>query len=118
MSAEDRELARANGLIAPQYFNKDTDRYDILEGRDGAAFYVVKGTIVKDYVADNQDVIKNYSEPKFGISIVNDGESDVTFTVNGMTILVRPREAFDGLFEAFINVQVTATDNFRMVVTE
>lgn len=118
MSAENRELVRANGVIAPQYYNSDTDRYEFLQGIGGAAWYRVRGTVVKDVINDDENVTKNYPDEMYGFSIVNDGTSDLTFNINGLEIIVKENEAFSNLFDGFTQIEINASDDFRAVVMQ
>lgn len=102
----------------PQYFNPITDQYEVLIGRDGANSFIEKGRIVKDAFNSSAPVTKSYNSQMSGFGIVNDGEADLSFTINEFTIIVKPHETFDDLFEPFYSVTVTATDAFRAVVRE
>lgn len=119
MSATDKELVKAaGGIPAPQYYNPFNDRYETITGRNGANSFIEKGRVVKDAFNSTESVTKSYSTPMFGFGIVNDGETDLTFSINSFTIVVKPYEAFDDLFEPFTSVTITATDAFRAVVRE
>lgn len=111
-------IKAAGGLPAPQYFNNKTGRYEVLTGRDGANSFIEKGRIVKDYIRSDKSEQRSYPTGMSGFAIVNDGNSDLTFTINGMEILVEPFESFDDLFDPFTEVIITATDRFRAVVRE
>jgi hypothetical protein len=51
-----------------------------------------------------------------GFAVQNDGNANLTFTINGLTITVKPTEGFEDIFEPFTSVQVNATGAFRAVV--
>lgn len=118
MAAIDKPLVRAQNTPAPQYFNKQANQYEVIEGRNGANSFIEKGRIVKDAFNGTTSVTKAYGSPMFGFAITNDGLANLTFTINGLTISVMPGETFDDLFEPFNGVAITATDAFRSVVRE
>lgn len=124
MSAQDQPLKKAQGVPLPQFFNKDGNFYEEQTGRDGAAWYHQRGTVVKDSIIGSANVTKTYNSSMYGFGIVNDasrddtGASDLTFTIGGLTIVVKPRESFDNLFTPFTSVSITATKPFRAVVRE
>lgn len=118
MSATDQELLRAQGTPAPQYFNEKENKYEVITGRHGANAFIEKGRIVKDAFNGSSNITKTYNTNMYGFGIVNDGAADLTFSINGFTILVKPHETFDDLFEPFQLVTVNATDTFRAVVRE
>jgi hypothetical protein len=51
-----------------------------------------------------------------GFGIINTGASDLTFTINDITITVSSGESFENVFESFSSVVVTATDTFKAIV--
>lgn len=59
-----------------------------------------------------------YTCPKScnAFSIKNDGSSNLSFTINGITITVKPNEEFSDSFEWFSEVTVTTTVAFRALV--
>lgn len=117
MSATDQELVKAGGKIAPQYYNKTDNGYQHLEGFGGAAFYMLRGSMVIDYVSGSATVTKNYDEPVYGFALANDGEDDVTIAFGTMTILVKPGETFDDHFKVgHASLTVNATTAYRLVV--
>lgn len=118
MAAEDKPLLLAQNRPAPQYFNKRLNQYEAIEGRNGANSFIEKGRIVKDVINGTSNVTKGYASPMFGFGIVNDGLADLTFTINGLTVTVKPGESFDDLFEPFTGVVISASGAFRSVVRE
>jgi hypothetical protein len=52
------------------------------------------------------------------LAVINDGASDITFTVNNITVTVKPNETFDDDFESFNSVLVTTTVAYRLVCRE
>lgn len=118
MSAENREMVKANGLTAPQYYNPAIDGYEYLHGVGGAAWYRVRGTVVKDTISASVDVTRSYGEDMYGFSIINDGVDDVTFTIGNIMLTIKENEAFSSLFEPFRTVNITATGDFRAVIMQ
>lgn len=118
MSETNQPLVRSQGIIVPQYFNRKENRYEVITGRNGANAFIEKGRIIKDAFSGSEDVTKSYNTPMFGFGIVNDGEEELSFTINEFTIVVAPFETFDDLFEPFKTVTVNAADRFRAVVRE
>lgn len=107
-----------NNKPIPQYYNPSTDSYEPIYGRDGANSFIERGRIVKDVFSASKNVTKEYETEMFGVGIVNDGLSDVTVKINGLSILIKPGESFDDLFEPFKKIQFIATGSFRAVIRE
>jgi len=118
VAAQDKPLVRAQGVPAPQYYNAKTQQYEVIEGSYGANSFIERGRLVKDVFNGSSTVSKTYATNMYGFGIVNDGEADLTVTINTFDIVVRPGESFDDLFDPFQSLIVTATDNFRAVVRE
>lgn len=117
MSATDQELVKAAGKIAPQFFNTTENGYQHLEGFAGAAFYMLRGSMVIDYFSGSETVTKNYTEDVHGFALANDGEEDVTISFGTMSIIVKPGETFDDHFKVgHTSLTVNATTAYRMVV--
>lgn len=116
MSAENSELAKANGLAAPQFYNPKTGRYEHLHGTDGAAWYRVRGTVTKDVIHEAEDSTRSYGEDMYGFSIINYGVDDVVFTIGNITMTIKENGAYGSLFEPFRTVSVAATGEFQAVV--
>lgn len=116
MSAYDQPLVKAQGIPAPQYYNAGTNTYEPITGEYGANRFIERGRIVKDAFSGNANVTKSYGEEMFGLGIVNDGESDLTVTLNGFTLVLKAGESFDDLFDAFTSFSITATGAYRTVV--
>ena len=55
--------------------------------------------IIKDYFEGNSNVTKTYQEDMMGFRITNDHDTaPLTFTINSITISVKPKETFRGKF--------------------
>lgn len=76
------------------------------------------GKTVKDAFSGNATVTKTYGTAKTGILLTNDGASDVTMTVNGLTNTIKPTEVFDMLFDPFTSVTITTTSAYRAWISE
>lgn len=118
MSATDQELLRTKNGNAPQYYNPNTDRYEVLTGRDGANSFIEKGRVVKDVIIGSKSITKTYATPMSGFGIVNNSVETLTFIINGMEIPVEENEAWDDLFEPFNTVIINAAGAFKAVVRE
>lgn len=116
MSAQDQPLVRAQGVPAPQYFNRNTNSYEVIEGEFGANRFIERGRIVKDAFGGNASGTFNYGENMYGLGIVNDGETDVIVDINDITIILKAGESFDDLFDPFTLFTITASGPYRTVV--
>lgn len=76
----------------------------------------VTGSNVKDYIEGTVNVTRTYGTPMRGFAIQNDGTQNLTFTINGMTIPVKPTQGWDDTFDPFTTVQINATGAFVAVV--
>ena len=111
-------LTDRNGKPVPQYFNPKTNQFEPIEGGYGANSFIERGRIIKDAFKGSSTVTKSYPTKMYGFAIVNDGESDLTVSINAFNIVVKPSEAFDDLFDPFTSVTVTGNTAFRAVVRE
>ncbi|MBO0586109.1 hypothetical protein [Sporosarcina sp. E16_8] len=118
MGATDKELVRAKGDPAPQYFNPLTNRYEVITGRDGANMFVQMGTIAAESWQGSANETKVFPSNRYGFSIVNDGNSDVSFTINGNTRVVKKYESYSALFRPFVAVAIVTTSAYRAEVLE
>ena len=116
MSAYEQPLVKAQGIPAPQYFNEKTNAYEPITGEYGANRFIERGRIVKDAFSGDSTTSKTYNTPMFGLGIVNDGSSDLSVSLNGFTIVLKPGESFDDLFDAFTSFTITGNSAFRTVV--
>jgi hypothetical protein len=89
----------------PQYYDPFTD-----------TFKPLLNPKVRDSFSNTTNVTKNYTNPMCGFAIQNDGTANLTVTINGMTITVKPTEGFEENFEPFTQVQVVASGAFRAIV--
>jgi hypothetical protein len=115
MSANNQELQTANGKIAPQFYDEDNDVYVIAKGTDGVPYYRARGTVAMESWT-NLAPISTFTSARYGFSIVNDGNADLTFTINGNIRTVKVGESYSALFEAFTAVTINATSAYRAEV--
>lgn len=102
----------------PQYFNKQTNMYEVIEGRDGANSFIQLGTVAQESWEGSVNITKTFPANRYGFSIMNDGTADLAFTINGNTRTVKPGEGYNALFPAFTSVTITATSAYRAEVLE
>lgn len=69
--------------------------------------------IIKEAFNGTASLTKTFSQAMTGIGIANDGANDLSFTVLGITLIVKPGEAFEGFFDPFITVTFSAQGAFR-----
>lgn len=117
-NVSDKEVVRAKNIPAPQYYNEETSQFEVLTGRNGANSFIEKGRVVHDVFNGESSITKTYAKPMSGFGIVNDGVADLTFLINGFSVLVKQNESWDDLFTPFTEVTINATDSFRAVVRE
>lgn len=107
-----------NNKPVPQYYNPKTDQYEPIVGNYGANSFIERGRIIKDAFNGSSTTIKNYLTKMYGFAIVNDGDSDLSVSINSFNIVVKSGESFDDLFDPFTSVTVTGDSAFRAVVRE
>jgi hypothetical protein len=73
---------------------------------------------IKDSWSGSSNITKTFTSSMYGFDITNDGSSDLTFTINGLTITVKSGEVFSDVFEAFTSVTITTTVSYRATVKE
>lgn len=111
-------LTDRNGKPIPQYFNPNDNQYEVITGNHGANSFIERGRIIKDAFNGSSTVTRNYQTKMYGFAIVNDGNSDLTVSINSFNIVVKSGESFDDLFDPFTSVTVTGNSAFRAVVRE
>jgi len=99
-----------------EWFYFDGVNYRPLIDEHGVLQLRVTGQSVKDYFTGNTTIHRFYDTPMNRLSIVNDGEADISFTIGTMTITVKPSEYFDSDFDPFTEITVTAISSFRAIV--
>lgn len=119
MPFDDQKIIRdADRWPVPQYFNKESNRYEAIEGKDGANSFIQKGTVAQEAWEGSVNITKTFPSNRYGFSIMNDGTADLTFTINGNTRRVKPGEGYNALFTAFTSVTIEATSAYRAEVLE
>jgi len=116
MSAVDQPLLKAQGVPAPQYFNEEGNQYEVIRGRHGANSFIQLGTVAMESWEGNSNIVKTFPSNRFGFSIINDGASDVTFTINGNKRTLKQYESYNALFEPFTSVQIITISAYRAEV--
>ena len=116
MGATNKELVRAKNEPAPQYYNPSADRYEVITGSHGANAFIQKGTVAMESWQGSENEVRIFPAERFGFSIINDGTTDVTFTINGNTRVVKPYEAYGALFDPFVGVSIVTTSEYRAEV--
>lgn len=111
-------LTDRGGKPVPQYYNEKDNRYEVITGNHGANSFIERGRIIKDAFNGSSTVTKSYPTKMYGFAIVNDGDSDLTVSINSFNIVVKSGEAFDDLFDPFTTVTVSGNSAFRAVVRE
>jgi hypothetical protein len=116
MAADNKKLKTAMGEIAPQFYDETADDYVIAKGSDGAPYYRARGTIAMESWEGSSNITQTFPDSRYGFSVVNDGTSDLTFTINGQTRKVKVGESYSALFQPFTSVNVNATSAYRAEV--
>jgi len=116
MNATEQPLVKSQGIPAPQYFNKQGNKFEFIEGEHGANAFIQKGTVAMESWQGNANEVRTFPSERFGFSIVNDGLTDVTFTINGNTRVVKKYEVYGALFEPFTAVDIVTTSAYRAEV--
>lgn len=119
MPYNDQKIIRdADRWPIPQYFNEKTNRYEVIKGREGANSFIQLGTVAQEAWEGSSNTTKSFPSSRYGFSILNDGTSDLTFTINGNTRRVKPGEGYNALFPAFTSVSIVASSPYRAEVLE
>ncbi|MDK2600678.1 hypothetical protein QO179_24600 [Bacillus stercoris] len=85
---------------------------------DGSITTKQLGTTIKDAFSGLESATKMYETNMHGFTITNDGSEEISFTINEMTITVKPGESFDGTFDAFTQVDIISNVEYRAIVKE
>jgi hypothetical protein len=81
---------------------------------DGNVILSASGSVATIYTNSSRSTDNAY--PWKSLSIINDGNSDLTFTVNGITITVKSNEEFSDNFENFFSVEINSDIAYRLVI--
>jgi len=116
MSQFDQPLFRAQGKTGPQYYNPATNTYEVIQGSHGANSFIQLGTVAMEAWEESVSSTKTFASNRFGFSAVNLGTTVMTFTINGQTRSLNPREAYSNLFEPFTSVSIVANSLYKAEV--
>src|SRR5690242_13245571 len=97
----------ANGKSVPQYYNLSSDQYEVLQGQNGAVYFIPVGRSAKQPFSGTANTTYTFTNSMRGFVISNDGVADLTFTISGDTYTVKSGEVFDDVFDPFTVVTVT-----------
>ncbi|WP_198165156.1 chitobiase/beta-hexosaminidase C-terminal domain-containing protein [Metabacillus litoralis] len=74
--------------------------------------------VVMDYFDGTSNITKTYQDDMMGFKITNDHNSaDLSFTIHGITISVKPKETFEGKFTPFRSVTINTSVPYRAIVS-
>jgi hypothetical protein len=73
-------------------------------------------SVVKDSFSGTGNTTKNYILPVDGFSLRNKGTSNISFTINGITMTVPPGDTMEESFDPFYLVSITGSGSFDAVV--
>lgn len=75
--------------------------------------YLFGNNIMKDYFTGSTNVTHPFQQLMSGFVISNDGTSDLTITINSLTITVKSGEVFGESFEPFSQVSINTNVPYR-----
>lgn len=110
----DGKQMEAKGEAAPFVQMVDPDGYPVSVNKPLPV--VQKGSIAMESWEGSTNTRKTFPDERHGFSIVNDGDSDISFTINGNTRIVRQDEFYSALFEPFLVVDINTTSAYRAEV--
>lgn len=113
---ENGRLPRANGEIAPSFFDEAIGDFNVPRGKNGTPYMNQIGSVVEDYWEGSSPITKSFNTSMNGFSIANDGLEILTFTINGVTRTVYPGEPYNGILKPFRQVIINAKDKYRAEV--
>lgn len=117
MSANSKNLFKANSQVAPQFFDESKDDWVPQKGSGGSSYvHVTNNPVVEDYWEGSTSITKTFPEPMRGVSIANDGLETLTFTINGVTRTIYPGEPYTGTLKNFTQITINAKDKYRAEV--
>ena len=93
------------------YNSSKTGETEIIQGHGGSI--KTGGMLFKEYFAFDYNYVKQFSQRMNGFFISNDGESDLTVSINGMTFTVKSGEVFRECFEPFTVAHVKSNVPYR-----
>lgn len=111
-------LVLAQGDPAPQYWEDEAGQYEVTRGKYGAYLARNVGMTCVASQSRTGNYIFDLTDPANGFSIINDGSTDVSFTIGAVNIVVKPGEAWSSLFKPFTTAQVVGVGAWRGAVYE
>ncbi|PGQ88328.1 hypothetical protein [Priestia megaterium] len=84
--------------------------------KDGSLNITLSISRIKDYWTDQDNQTRKFQTPQDIVSIMNDADTPLTFTVGTFTITVPPHESFEDAFPAFTILNVNANGPYRGMV--
>lgn len=112
MGYADKTMKRdAKGMVVPQVWNPALDNgvgdWEVLEGAGGTYKSQAVQRVAADYLSGTGNLTKVFDEDMHGVSFFNNGNSDITFTVNGIARPVFAQSSYEQIFkEAFRSISI------------
>lgn len=108
------EPIRIGTMYPPQVLNPDANNgagaWEILKGSGGAYKSQQIQYVAADYFSGSGNASRSYDEDMHGLSIFNDSDATLTFTLNGVTRPVLAKGSYEQKFkEPFRQIAVTAS---------
>lgn len=101
-----------------QYYNPQTDQYEVSTGYNGAVAFHEQGTVMVDMWSGASSVNKTFNKPCQTFAITNDGSSDIDVTIDHFQFTVKVDESFEGKFPVFNSLSISTTSAYRAYVKE
>jgi hypothetical protein len=76
----------------------------------------IKSYPIRETWSGTANITKTLKSAMKEFCIKNDGASDLTFTIGGTTITVKPGEIFDDVFAPFNSISIVTTVSYRALV--
>lgn len=113
-----KPLKRVNGVIVPQYWNEDIQDWEIVEGSGGAYKMQTQTKVSRSPFFGSSTMTKEFSDVMSFFVISNDGNADLTFTVNdgdgaGDTYKVYAGAVWGDDLPPFTSITITTTVPFQ-----
>jgi len=87
-----------------------------IKNDSGTPLYTQLPNKVRDYIQTSGVTTRTYNTPMYSVLLMNDGATDMTLTVSGLTMTIKAGEVLDEAFPQFTSVTTTAANTFRMWV--
>lgn len=97
--------------------NKDQNaNRGIFVDKDGNVYHL--DAKIKESFSGSVDQTFTFAAARKGITLSNDGSEDLTLTVNGISLVIKTGEVFEGRFDPFTSASVAGTAPYRGYVTD